>query len=329
MNPTALIELCKGRKIYIQTHNFPDPDAIGSAFGLQKLLEHYGIASTLCHEGQIDKLSAIKLLQMCHIEMHPYDEIADDMNEDDMIILVDCQKNNGNTTDFIGDEMAAIDHHPTFVKVEYHYSDLRITGACCSIIADYYRTLEVEPTVEVATALLYGLRMDTFQFSRGVTSFDIEMFGYLFQYSDKNLLTALETNNLEFSDLKAYGASIDTIQIYGKVGFSTIDFYCPDGLVASLSDFILSLAEVEVAIVYSLRKNGYKFSVRSERDDVHAGNLTHDAISEYGNGGGHATMAGGFVPKEVMDELGPNTMATVRKLFIEVLEKECPQALEQ
>ena len=40
-------------------------------------------------------------------------------------------------------------------------------------------------------------------------------------------------------------------------------------------------------------------------------------------------MAGGFVPKEVMDELGPNTMANVRKLFIEVLEKECPQALEQ
>ncbi|MCQ2539029.1 MAG: DHH family phosphoesterase [Acetatifactor sp.] len=328
MNPLALVELCKNRKVYIQTHNFPDPDAIGSAFGLQKLLEHYGIDSTLCHEGQIDKLSAIKLLNLCGIEMHPYEEIQADMKEEDMIILVDCQKNNGNTTDFIGDELAAIDHHPTFVKVEYEYSDLRITGACCSIISDYYRTLDIKPDVKVATALLYGLRMDTYQFARGVTAFDIDMYRYLFDYSDVELLNALESNNLEFSDLKAYGASIDTIQIYGKVGFSSIDFFCPDGLVASLSDFILSLAEVEVAIVYSLRQDGYKFSVRSEREDVHAGTLTHDALSGIGNGGGHATMAGGFVKKAALDEIGPSPMASVRKLFMNVLKEKCPAALE-
>ena len=35
----SLIDLCKGRRVYIQTHNFPDPDAIASAFGLQRFLE--------------------------------------------------------------------------------------------------------------------------------------------------------------------------------------------------------------------------------------------------------------------------------------------------
>lgn len=29
-----LAALCHGKHIYIQTHNFPDPDAIASAFGL-------------------------------------------------------------------------------------------------------------------------------------------------------------------------------------------------------------------------------------------------------------------------------------------------------
>lgn len=33
------VALCKGKHIYIQTHNFPDPDAIASAFGLQCLFE--------------------------------------------------------------------------------------------------------------------------------------------------------------------------------------------------------------------------------------------------------------------------------------------------
>ena len=45
-----LVTLCQGHPVYIQTHNFPDPDAIASAYGLQKLLEIYGTESELCYE---------------------------------------------------------------------------------------------------------------------------------------------------------------------------------------------------------------------------------------------------------------------------------------
>ena len=55
-----LVELCKGHNIYIQTHNFPDPDAIASAYGLQKLLLFYEIPSTLCYDGRIDKLKRVE-----------------------------------------------------------------------------------------------------------------------------------------------------------------------------------------------------------------------------------------------------------------------------
>ena len=33
---TDLIELCQGHSVYIQTYNFPDPDAIATAFGCKK-----------------------------------------------------------------------------------------------------------------------------------------------------------------------------------------------------------------------------------------------------------------------------------------------------
>ena len=56
-----LVALCQGHTVYIQTHNFPDPDAIASVFGLQKLLELYGVESVLCYDGKIDKLSASKM----------------------------------------------------------------------------------------------------------------------------------------------------------------------------------------------------------------------------------------------------------------------------
>lgn len=327
MNPSKLIELCKNKTVWIQTHNFPDPDAISTAFGLQKLLEHFGIPSRLCHEGQIDKLSSRKLLDLCNINMESYSEICNIMQPTDMIILVDCQKNNGNTTDLIGDEMAAIDHHPTFVKVEYLYADLRITGACASIIADYYRTLGVVPGREAATALLYGMRMDTLQFSRGVTEFDIEMFAFLFHYADKKLLNELETNNMEFADLQAYGSAIEHIRCFGKVCFSHLDFGCPDALVAALSDFLLALAEIEVVVIYAKREGGYKFSIRSEREDVHAGNLANAALKEWGNGGGHATMAGGFAVEEKLPKEAEYLFDSVQEQFVHVIEEEYPQIL--
>ena len=317
-----LVALCQGYPVYIQTHNFPDPDAIASAFGLQKLLAAYGVESRLCYDGKIDKLSASKMLSAFRMEMSPYESLIADMKETDRIICVDTQKHAGNVTDFIGDEVACIDHHPTFVPVEYKYQDIRMTGACATLIAEYYALSGIAPDRDVATALLYGLKMDTLNLTRNVTALDIEMLGYLFPYCDPDTLADLERNNMEFTDLKAYGAAIENIELYDKVGISYVPFTCPAALVAILSDFILALVEVEVAIVASFREDGIKLSVRSEDLEVHAGNLLHKALLGIGNGGGHATMGGGFISKERVPELGNYPQDRIRELFLDVLMKE-------
>lgn len=316
-----LIKLCEGREIYIQTHNFPDPDAIASAYGLKQLFNHYGIKSTLCYEGKIDKLSTSKMLEEFGIEMFAYDELKGVMKETDPIVCVDSQKNAGNITDFIGDEIACVDHHPTFVEVEYQYKDIRICGACASLIAGYYKELGIEPDEKTATALLYGLKMDTMQFTRGVTELDIEMFDYLFTRSNQRTISVLEHNVMEFGDLKAYGAAIENIQVFSQFGFTVIPFPCPDALIATLADFILALQEVDVVVVGSKRTDGLKLSVRSEVPEVHAGYLTRDALTDIGNGGGHAMMAGGFVSKEKLTEMGEYYEHAIQKRFTEGLDK--------
>lgn len=318
-DPSELIALCKGHSVYIQTHNFPDPDAIACAYGLQKLLALYGVRSTLCYDGRIDKLSASKMLDTFGIEMLPYEQLAAQMREQDWIICVDSQKNAGNVTDLIGSEIACIDHHPTFVPIEYRYQDIRITGACASLIAEYYARLGKQPDRDTASALLYGIKMDTLQFTRGVTGLDIEMFGFLFPLCDQERLADLERNNMEFSDLKAYGEAIESIELYDKVGFSCISFPCPDALIAILSDFILTLIEVDVAVVFSFRRDGVKLSVRSEDPDVHAGNLLHDALEGIGSGGGHATMGGGFIGRDHLPGEGRYAREFIRKLFLDTL----------
>lgn len=318
-NLNDLVALCQGHLVYIQTHDFPDPDAISSAYGLQKLLEMYGVESVLCYDGRIDKLSASKMLDVFHIQMVPYESLVSEMRETDLIICVDSQKHAGNVKDFVGDEVACIDHHPTFVPIEYQYQDIRITGACATLIAEYYALSGKEPDSDVATALLYGLKMDTLQFTRGITELDIKMFGFLFPHCDQEKLANLERNNMEFADLKAYGAAIESIELYDKVGFSCIPFSCPDALIGILSDFILALIEVEVAVVYSFREDGVKLSVRSEDPDIHAGNLLHDALQGVGNGGGHASMGGGLIHKDRLPELGRYPKDAIRNLFLDVL----------
>lgn len=314
-----LITLCERHKIYIQTHNFPDPDAIGSAFGLQKLLEQYGVQSEICYDGRIDKLSASKMLDEFQIRMRSYEDLRPALREEDYIICVDSQKHSGNITDFIGEEMACIDHHPTFTPMEYRYQDIRITGACATLIAEYFAELKLTPDSDTATALLYGIKMDTLQFTRGVTELDIQMFQFLFPFCDHEKLSRLERNNMEFNDLRAYGAAIESIELYGNAGFSYVPFSCPDAMIAILADFILALVEIEVAVVFSQREDGIKFSVRSEIPEVHAGNLIREALKNVGGGGGHAAMAGGCIPPENLSLLGRYPKDDIRNRFLEVL----------
>lgn len=318
----TLIEFCKNKRTYIQTHNMPDPDAIGSAYGLQQLFRQLGIEASLCYDGNIDKLSAAKMLKTFNIVMFSKIELAVVLNDDDCIICVDSQPYGGNITDLTGIEIATIDHHPVVEKTlntEYVFKDIRKVGACCSIITEYFTLMEKEPDTATATALLHGIKMDTLNFTRGVTDLDIKMYRFLNRLADNSILMQLDTNTLAFSDLKSYSSAISNIQVFGTLGISHIPFPCPDSMVAIVADFILSLIEIDVAVIYNDRADGTKFSVRSERPDIDAGKLVAEALFGLGKGGGHATMAGGFVPADMFASLGTYKSNAINERFINAM----------
>ena len=320
MNPMELVEVLKGHKTYIQTHNFPDPDAIASAFGLQHFLERHGVAAKICYDGKVEKLSTKKMFDVFGIEVFSAEEIKD-MTETDYIVMVDSQKYNANLTDFVGNEVACIDHHPTYTECSYAYKDVRQVGSCSTIIAEYYKKTDTPIDAKVASALAYGIKMDTADFLRGVTDLDVELFAYLFKRADVELIQDMYRNVMEFADLKAYGAAIDNIHVYDGVGFAAIPFDCPDALVAIISDFILSLDVVAVSVVYAIRPDGIKFSVRSEIKEIDAGTLVRNALKDCGSGGGHKAMAGGYIPLEAVHLLGEDAKYQIENLFMEQMKR--------
>lgn len=292
-----IVRNIKGDMVYIQTHNFPDPDAIASAFGLSKLLKHYDIKSSICYKGKIERFSTNGFVNKLGIELIDLDSI-NGMCENDEIILVDSQKGNSNIVDSPGNEIICIDHHPSFENCntnDYRYADIRPEyGACATIIAQYYLENDIQMDKSVATALIFGIKSDTMGLSRGVSQADVDVYQQLYGLCDMELISSLEHCSLKFEDLKAYANAINSIKIYDNISFANTGYNCPEALIASISDFMLDLVEIDFSVVYSIRDDGIKLSVRSI-GEINAGIVTNDALSDIGGGGGHAEMAGGFV----------------------------------
>ena len=302
-----MLECIANKHVYIQTHNFPDPDAIASAFGMQVLLSKRGIKSTICYQGKIDKFSTKKMIETLNIEIKSISEI-EEMNIDDEIILVDSQAGNANLRDTNATNIICIDHHPSFGMADYRFCDIRPrVGACASMIAAYFLSNDIKIEKPVATALMFGIKVDTANLSRGVSNLDLNMFYSLYNLSDMDLINSLETSTLQFGDLTAYANAIKSIKVYDNISFANTGNHCPEPLIASISDFMLLIAGVNLCVVYSIKVDGIKISVRSDAGSFDAGQLTNDALLGIGSGGGHPSMAGGFVPftesHEKVDEL--------------------------
>lgn len=312
----TILSKIKSKHVYIQTHNFPDPDAIASAFGLQRLLEARGIMATICYNGRIDRVSTLRMIEELGINLRNVEEISD-MTKKDEIILVDSQKGNINVDDMIGEIIVCIDHHPSNNVNDYKFADIRKEiGSCSSIVGEYFIENSIEMNTFTATALIYGIKIDTANLSRGVSKVDLDMFYYLYPRCDMNIVQRLEYSVVQIEDLHAYANAINSIEIKDGISFANTGVDCPEALIATISDFMMSIVNVYLSVVYARKAEGIKLSVRSKYSGCDAGKLCKIALKGYGDGGGHAHMAGGFVPFTGDNKEEETLIQTIKDRFL-------------
>ena len=87
-----LLQQINRQHVYIQTHNFPDPDAIASAYGLKRLLATRGIEASICYKGKIDRYGTGRLCEILDIELLNVEDLTEVLTDEDEVILVDSQK---------------------------------------------------------------------------------------------------------------------------------------------------------------------------------------------------------------------------------------------
>ncbi len=285
-------------EVFIQPHNVPDPDAIAASLGLYYLLSQRGIKKlAIVYDQEIEKANSLRMLETFNVPIIQAAK-ALTLGTEDWAVLVDTQKGNANTTDLPTDEVAVIDHHEYNGDMGYRFSDVRPeVGSCSAIIADWFFENEIEPPRLIATALLYGIFMDTDNLTRGASDFDINMFYRLYSLSDISMIVDLKGNELSVNDLDLYAQAFKTVEIYDELAFLRL-MNVNDSLLGAAGDIVIGVSGVEIVTAYAVRDNGVKLSIRSTRENIKANDLVRYLVEGCGVGGGHNNMAGGFIPKE-------------------------------
>ena len=285
-------------RVFLQCHDFPDHDAVASAFGLQAILEAFHVDSLIVYEGDIQLESLQNLITDIGISIHKVRDTQ--LDEFDKVIVIDGCKGNKNVTDLLGVEIGVIDHHITDAPDDVPFADIRPElGSCCSIIHTYFIEAEIEPSISVATALMAGLLVDTALLTRGVSATDVDVYASLYRRADVTLVNSLLRNKIQVKDLAFYKTALDRVDVSNNIAFCHFPEGCNQNLLGIIGDFFLALIEVDFVFLSADNGETVNISARSETLPWSAAKIVKDVLPDGGFGGGHAEMAGGIVPASV------------------------------
>lgn len=303
------------RPVFVQTHDFPDHDAIASAYGMQGVLGLAGVPSRIVYGGDLQRDSLRRMIRDLGIEALPAASVK--MGAADPVVIVDGCKGSKNVTDLPGDELAVIDHHEVKIPDNVAFVDIRPDmGACATLVHGYWSDAGTVIPAAVATALMIGINMDTALLTRQVSRTDIEAYADLYTRADIRLENSILRNSIQTKDLAFYRHALENVQIANGVAFCWFPDGCNQNLLGILGDFFISLEEAEFVVLCARNGGVINVSVRNEREGWNASQVVQAALGGIGFGGGHADMAGGIIR-----ELGSIDGPLLRSLFLKALQK--------
>ena len=324
-NEPLLKHLLDYDDIVIQTHHNPDADAIASGFALCRYLNKNGKKPRFFYAGEreISKPNMLIMINKLGIQVSHIKNLNENGAVPQLLVTVDCFHGEGNVGSFAAENVIVIDHHrlPKRKPVPEHSVIKEQYGSCASVIYELFKEVGYDLNEEenVATALYYGLYMDTVGLSEISGPMDRELRD-IAKYN-KALIRLLVNTNLTEEELGIIGKALNACKFYPHPEGSsvsddpslpkqqsayTIADNCDPNLLGIISDTLIQVDMVSECVVCCPYHTGYKISVRTCTDYVKAPDLAAFITYGYGSGGGHDNKAGGCIdyqnslPKDIM-----------------------------
>ena len=298
--------------IVIQIHDNPDADAVGSGYAIYSYLVSKGKQVRFVYSGRnvITKGNMCLLLSMLDIPLEYVTELAPPQ----LLITVDCQYGEGNVTKFEAENIAMIDHHSTG-RVSDDMCEICDHLVSCATVCYSLLSREgydVNDNPGVATALFYGLYMDSNQLGEINHPLDRDMIDFL-KYN-RPAVNKLKFANFTLDELETAAVAI-TNRMYMEEKQTAFfrSAPCDPNILGVVGDFVIQADCIELCVIYNDCGNGYKLSIRSCSADALANEFSVFLTEGVGNGGGHTNKAGGFILKSKLEAAYPGM--TIEEYF--------------
>jgi nanoRNase/pAp phosphatase (c-di-AMP/oligoRNAs hydrolase) len=239
--------------------------------------------------------------------------------------LVDCQPWTGNSQlpDGVVPDVV-FDHHPLRKKTtRARFVDVRPSyGATATILVEYLEAAGIPLTRPLATGLVYAIRSETQEFGREAAGPDHEAYDRLLEKVDRRTLAKIQTARLPLTYFRNLRRALEGLQGTGNLIVSHLGRVDQPDIVPELADLLLRMEGKTWSLATGSHGDRLYLSIRTTNARADAGTMMRRLVGKRGKGGGHGTMAGGYVmiPRTASDG-GRALEREISQRFVKALKK--------
>ncbi len=195
-----------------------------------------------------------------------------------------------------------IDHHPVTNKWKATHVDIRPDyGAASSIMVEYLRAADLKPSVYLATALFYAIKVDTHNFEKKARLADAISFRYLFNIANQNLVRKIELSELRLSELSYFKTALAEMKVSKKRLYAHVGRVRSPDILVIIADFLNQVHDISWVVVSGIHGERLVVIYRCDGYKRNAGKLAAKTFGEIGVAGGHREAARAEVPLKNLD----------------------------
>ncbi len=276
-----------------------DPDSIGCAMAVKRLLRYRVKSLTIAHPNEVTRLNNLAMIERLRIPLERLGTVK--VSDFSKKVIVDSQPNHLPVFEKIKFD-AIIDHHPITQDWDVKYIDIRPDyGAASSMLVEYLRAANMKPSVALATALFYGIKVDTADFEQQTRLADAISFRYLYGIANRNLVRKFELTDLRRSELKYFSAALNELQYSKGKFYSHIGRVRSPDVLVIIADFLNHVSDIDWVLVSGIYNDKLVVIFRCDGYRKSAGKLASQVFGELGPAGGHKGAARAEIPLKALE----------------------------
>jgi nanoRNase/pAp phosphatase (c-di-AMP/oligoRNAs hydrolase) len=327
-----ILEKRRGERHLVVLQDFPDPDALSSAWAYKLIAERFEIQSEIVYAGTLSHQENIALVKLTGLPVSRW-TYPNAKNKDFSIyqgcVLIDNQGTTSQLLPLVRHAdvpiAAVIDHHSAQEGLQAEFMDIRTnTRATATILTQYLQAgllnldSSVGDHVKCATALMHGLRSDT-DGLRQAQEEDFIAAGYLSRFYDSQLLNTVLMSSRSKQVMDVIERALKNRSINNNVCIAGVGFlrYDDRDAIPQAADFLVTEENIHTAVVYGIAHDEDEElelvvgSLRTTKITLDPDEFIKEAFGQDAQGrffGGGRSLAGGFeIPMGFLSGLNENS----------------------